>query len=227
MRYQRNVKIFRGQFEFAPFAGLFSLLFLFLVLSALTYSPGVRISLGDAPVPAKTSSTLLTVNKQGEITLNNQLFNLSQMEQLRLELKKLPPNSIILLNADPAAPREVLSLVREKVRGVNLNFESAGNPIVLANIDSATLPETPGVRLVVNLAGQMFFENQMINSEKLILRLQELLKQSPFLTLVVEADELTENKVTMEVLSCAKKAGVKNVLLGGRVPTATLINPKH
>jgi biopolymer transport protein ExbD len=49
MRYPRNAKIFRGQLDAAPFAGVFFSLLLFILLnSTLVFTPGVRINLAQA-----------------------------------------------------------------------------------------------------------------------------------------------------------------------------------
>lgn len=48
MKLPRNVKIFRGQLDAAPFAAVFFLLAIFLVLeSKLVFNPGVRIDLPE------------------------------------------------------------------------------------------------------------------------------------------------------------------------------------
>jgi biopolymer transport protein ExbD len=48
MKFPRNAKIFRGQLDVAPFAGIFFLLCLMLIFSTLlVYSPGVQIELPD------------------------------------------------------------------------------------------------------------------------------------------------------------------------------------
>ena len=52
MKFARNAKPFTGQFDVAPFAGVFFLLVLFLVLnSSLAPPPGIRIQLPAANLP--------------------------------------------------------------------------------------------------------------------------------------------------------------------------------
>src|SRR5690348_7154256 len=48
MKFPRNARIFRGQFDAAPFASVFFLLVIFAVLSSLVYTPGVRLRLPQA-----------------------------------------------------------------------------------------------------------------------------------------------------------------------------------
>lgn len=49
MRYPRNAKIFRGQLDAAPFAGVFFCLLLFVLFASnLVFTPGVKIDLAQA-----------------------------------------------------------------------------------------------------------------------------------------------------------------------------------
>jgi biopolymer transport protein ExbD len=45
MKFPRNARIFRGQLDAAPFATVFFLLVIFLMLGSLVYTPGVRLNL--------------------------------------------------------------------------------------------------------------------------------------------------------------------------------------
>ena len=52
MKLPRNAKIFRGQLDAAPFAGVFFLLVIFLTLSSkLVFIPGVKIDLPEVREP--------------------------------------------------------------------------------------------------------------------------------------------------------------------------------
>jgi biopolymer transport protein ExbD len=48
MKFPRNVRIFRGQLDAAPFACVFFLLLIFIIMGTLVYTPGVRIKLPAA-----------------------------------------------------------------------------------------------------------------------------------------------------------------------------------
>ncbi|MBM3834110.1 MAG: biopolymer transporter ExbD [Verrucomicrobia bacterium] len=69
MKLPRNVKIFRGQLDAAPFAGVTFLLLIFLMLhTKLVFTPGVRIDLPQVPyrVPGTTNlSTVVAVDMSG------------------------------------------------------------------------------------------------------------------------------------------------------------------
>ena len=48
MKFPRNARIFRGQLDAAPFASVFFLLVIFVMLGTLVHTPGVRIDLPRA-----------------------------------------------------------------------------------------------------------------------------------------------------------------------------------
>jgi biopolymer transport protein ExbD len=74
MKLPRNAKIFRGQLDVAPFAGIFFLLCLMLVFSTLmVYSPGVQIELpklsGQAVTGVEPPVISVAVDASGKIHL--------------------------------------------------------------------------------------------------------------------------------------------------------------
>ena len=48
MKFPRNARIFRGQLDAAPFASVFFLLIIFVLLGSLLYAPGIQIKLPSA-----------------------------------------------------------------------------------------------------------------------------------------------------------------------------------
>jgi biopolymer transport protein ExbD len=58
MKFPRNVKILRSHFDMAPFAAVFFLLVIFLMLTTMTPAPGLPLrppDAGDLPAMAKPS----------------------------------------------------------------------------------------------------------------------------------------------------------------------------
>lgn len=89
MRLPRNVKIFRGQLDVAPFAAVTFLLLLFVVLqSKLVFTPGIRI---DLPVVSRDLpgspglSVVVAVDRSGQIYYDNQAVG--SMAALRARLR--------------------------------------------------------------------------------------------------------------------------------------------
>ena|SRR5687768_15711353 len=76
MRFPRNVKIFRGQLDAAPYAGIFFLLAIFLLLnSSFVFTPGIEIQLPEAAaLPGTTSPTIaVAIDESSRIYFENQL----------------------------------------------------------------------------------------------------------------------------------------------------------
>jgi biopolymer transport protein ExbD len=48
MKFPRNARIFRGQLDAAPFASVFFLLVIFVLIGKLTYTPGIQVKLPSA-----------------------------------------------------------------------------------------------------------------------------------------------------------------------------------
>ncbi|MEW6156231.1 MAG: biopolymer transporter ExbD [Verrucomicrobiota bacterium] len=79
MRLPRNAKIFRGQLDVAPFAGVFFLLVIFLLLqSSFVFTPGVHVSLPDVSehLPGTDKPTVVaTIDASGRIYFESQVIH--------------------------------------------------------------------------------------------------------------------------------------------------------
>jgi len=87
MRYPRNAKIFRGQLDAAPFAGVFFSLLLFILLnSTLVFTPGVLIDLAQAEdLPGIANPSLVVaLDAKGRYYFRNREIT---EHDLRLELR--------------------------------------------------------------------------------------------------------------------------------------------
>jgi len=113
MRFARNAKVFRGQLDAAPFAGVFFLLVIFAVLASLIYTPGVRtqIQLPEATDVAGTDrpTIAVAVDASGQLYFENQLV---QEVQLKPRLRAAVTNSTepltLVVLADKAVTYERL-----------------------------------------------------------------------------------------------------------------------
>lgn len=128
MKFPRNARIFRGQLDAAPFATVFFLLVIFLMLGSLLYTPGVRLQLPVA--------------------------------------RELP------------------------------------------GIDK------PAVRVAMDAGGQLFFENQRIDENRLRTRLRQAVQSSPEpLSLLIEADQAASQKLLVQLMMLAREAGISEAWL--------------
>ena len=103
MKFPRNAKVFHGQLDPAPFAGVFFLLVLFVILGALVYTPGVQINLPvTADLPGTDSPLVaVAVDADGHLYYENQIISEGL---LRLRLAKAVKRSAapltLLVQAD-------------------------------------------------------------------------------------------------------------------------------
>ena len=214
MRFPRNDKPFRGQIDLAPLAGVLFLLVIFVLLASLVYTPGVPIQLSSANPDAGVTRKNLLIKAQGEIVFEKQIYKTNSMEQLRTELKALALPATIVVVADKGAPRNVLIEVREMARGLRLGFEVSGTAIELPPAQNFVGAAGATAVVNVNIAGQFFFENQLIGEQRLKTRLAELVRQSRLpLTLIVLADKEVEYKFIMGLWEIAQDAGIQNAML--------------
>ena len=105
MKFPRNAKIFRGQLDAAPLAGVFFLLCIFLLLnSSLVFTPGVRLDLPavhGAPLPGVANpSVMVALDVAGLLYYENQLVQERELRaRLRLATAKTT-NLTLIVQAD-------------------------------------------------------------------------------------------------------------------------------
>ena len=78
MKFPRNARLVRGRQDAAPYASVFFLLVLFVMLGSLVYTPGVRVPL-DLPVaenlPGLDQPTVaVAVDANGQLYFENELI---------------------------------------------------------------------------------------------------------------------------------------------------------
>ena len=81
MRFPRNARMLRSQLDVAPFASVFFLLVIFVMLGSLAYTPGVRIQLPIADDLPGTDKPTITV----AVDASGRLYYLNQ----RIEEREL------------------------------------------------------------------------------------------------------------------------------------------
>lgn len=104
MKLPRNARIFQGQLEAAPFASVFFLLVLFVLMGSLVYEPGVRMGL-ELPraddLPGVAGPTIsVAMDKGGSLYLRNQQIERGALESRLSEAVKENPGLILVVQAD-------------------------------------------------------------------------------------------------------------------------------
>jgi biopolymer transport protein ExbD len=132
MKFPRNARIFRGQLDAAPFALLFFLLVLFLMVASLLYTPGVALSLptGDELPGTDRPTVKVAVDAAGRLYYENQGIKETDLRARLTEVAKQAPEPMTLIvEADKAVNFETLMRL-------NLLARDAG----ITNSLLATLP---------------------------------------------------------------------------------------
>jgi biopolymer transport protein ExbD len=137
MKFPRNARVFRGQLDVAPFASVFFLLVIFVLLGSLLYTPGVRIELpaaGDLPGTDR-AAVVVSLDANNRLYFKNQLITEAELKlRLRAAVQEHAEPLALELHADKRVSYEELMHVALLAR-------EAG----IAEVIAATLPRVfPG-----------------------------------------------------------------------------------
>jgi len=107
MKFPRNARIFRGQLDVAPFAAVFFLLAMFIMLGSLVYTPGihVRLPVADGFPGTDKPSVAVAVDRNGRLYFENQGI---EEADLKARLHKTVSSSakplVLVVQADEGVP---------------------------------------------------------------------------------------------------------------------------
>lgn len=144
MRFPRHTKVFRGQLDAAPYAGVFFLLTLFVLLnSSIVFTPGLPIQLPEATnVPGVTGPTLaIAVDDGGRIYFDNQVTNEERLRQRLRDAVASTPEVTLVIHADDKVTWATLARLMLLARdaGVKKAVQATRPPVVPV----AHAPQTP------------------------------------------------------------------------------------
>jgi biopolymer transport protein ExbD len=102
MKFPRNARIFRGQLDAAPFATVFFLLVIFLMLGSLVYTPGVRLQLPVADnLPGTDRPTVaVAIDASGRLYFENQIVEENQLRGRLRQAAKDSAGLALVVQAD-------------------------------------------------------------------------------------------------------------------------------
>jgi biopolymer transport protein ExbD len=103
MKFPRNARIFRGHLDLAPFASMFFLLVIFVMLGSLLYTPGVRVQLPVADDLPGTDHPVIAVavDHGGRLFFQNQIIGERELKfALRDAVRKSPEPLTLVVHAD-------------------------------------------------------------------------------------------------------------------------------
>jgi biopolymer transport protein ExbD len=114
MKFPRNAKILRSHFDVAPFAAVFFLLLIFLMLAGLMPTPGLPLHSLQPPeadnLPGPDKPTVaMAVDAGGNLYFGNQIVTESVlMTQLIVATNTARAPLTLIIHADRAVPYETL-----------------------------------------------------------------------------------------------------------------------
>ena len=123
MKFSRSAKIFRGQLDAAPLAGVLFLLVIFLFLSALVYTPGVTLELpyADGAIGTDNPTLAVALTPLGQIYYENQLLSPEELKaRLESAVARSGTNLTLLLLADKAVPNQAVLQISELARAAGI-----------------------------------------------------------------------------------------------------------
>ncbi len=111
MKFQRNARILRGQLDATPFAIVFFLLVIFLLLGSLVYTPGVHVQLPMADGLSGTDKrpVAVAVDANGRLYFENRLIDDDELtKRLSQEVAGSSEPLALVVQADKAVTHEML-----------------------------------------------------------------------------------------------------------------------
>jgi biopolymer transport protein ExbD len=111
MKFTRNARIARGQLDVAPFAAVFFLLVMFMMLGSLVYTPGARLQLqlprADGLPGTDKPTVSVAVDGDGRLYYENQWIEETKLQgKLREAVKKSPEPLTLVVQADKSVSYE-------------------------------------------------------------------------------------------------------------------------
>ena len=103
MKFPRNARIFRGQLDAAPFASVFFLVLIFILLGSRLHTPGVRVALPqmeDLPGTDRPSVSV-AMDKSGRFYFESRLIQANDLVlSLSNAVRKSPEPLTLVVQAD-------------------------------------------------------------------------------------------------------------------------------
>jgi len=137
MKFPRNSKILRSQFDVAPFAAVFFLIVIFLLLGALLPVPGLQVHLNPPAadnLPGVNGRTVaMAVDSAGRLYVENRMVNESQLKtSLAVAVAGAHEPLTLIIHADRSVTYDQLAHLSLLARDIK--------PVGITNVLLATLP---------------------------------------------------------------------------------------
>jgi len=142
MRFPRNARILRSQLEAAPFAAVFFLLVIFMMLGSLIYTPGARVELqlprANGLAGTDKPTVPVAIDADGRLYYENQWIEEKALRgRLQAAARKASEPLTLVVYADK-------SVSYERLMNLTLLARDAGIPeALLATLPGPLAPPPP------------------------------------------------------------------------------------
>ena len=123
MKFPRNARMLQGRFDIAPYATVFFLLVMFMVLGSRVYTPGVNLQLPMADdLPGTDRPTVsVAVDASGRFYFDNQHVEEADLKTLlRAEVEKSHEPLTLVVQADKSVSCDNLVRLTMLARGAGI-----------------------------------------------------------------------------------------------------------
>src|SRR5258708_7149237 len=145
MKFPRNARIFRGQLDAAPFAIVFFLLVLFLLLASLVYTPGIRLPLelprAEGLAGTDKPSISVAIDAAGRLYFENQPIEETELKaRLRKAVKSSSEPLALIIEADKRVSWDRMLRLAVLARDVGISVASGATLPSLASPQDHSSP---------------------------------------------------------------------------------------
>lgn len=223
IEFPRKTKLFRGEFQAGPFASVFLLFLIFFTFTtAIVYLPGLPLKLEESGLrlqPGQVDRVEVTAPR--EIRFHSEVYrDFSSFEtRLRQETATNARTRLLVVHAQPEADEETPRRIAQLAQDLKLMVDLPGVKLSLPVSDSLVVVTNPTLVVLVNMAGEIFFQSQLVTDDRLQSRLASAAREMarpPALLLV--ADRAVNYDTIARVGSIARAAGIEQVILSTRPP---------
>jgi biopolymer transport protein ExbD len=143
MKFPRNARVFRGNFDVTPYASVFFLLVIFVLLGSLVYTPGVRLNLPVADgLPGTDKPTVsVAVDSVGRLYFRSQLIEEAELRKQLMATVRNTPELALVIQADKSVAYDNL------IRLALLARDTGIRDVLLATLPRTVAVASPAGRL--------------------------------------------------------------------------------
>lgn len=228
MKFPHKSILTRNNLDIIPYFSVFLLLLIFISFhTSFIVVPGLPVSLKQIQSIQKITpgSKLLTITADGKFVYDKKSMTEKDFyDYLNNELKSQKAPTTLILKTEQGVQTSLIQKIVNFASENKIAIEFANDypDLPAAEIDDGATGSITFA--VVDINGQLYYENQAVNDTQFKARLASAVKKSQEpLTLVLLADKSVSYDVIIRLGTIARSAGIERVLLATRPPTLPVI----